>query len=100
LFATGIASQHAAPIVDAIAATRESAIDPDEILALVLSGPEVPGVTTADTLTTLRTLIAEAKREVLMIGYAVHNAKPIFELLASRMATDNVRDLHPGNWTG
>ena len=91
LLATGIAPQHAALIVDAIAATRESAIDPDQILDLVLSGPEVPGVTTADTLTTLRTLIAEAKREVLMIGYAVHNAKPIFELLASRMAKDNVR---------
>ncbi len=25
-----------------------------------------------------------------MIGYAVHNAKPIFELLASRMANDNL----------
>jgi phosphatidylserine/phosphatidylglycerophosphate/cardiolipin synthase-like enzyme len=93
LLATGIAPQHAALVVDAIAATRESTIGPDQILALVLSGPEVPGVNTADTLTTLRTLIAEAKREVLMIGYAVHNAKPIFELLASRMATDNVRVL-------
>jgi phosphatidylserine/phosphatidylglycerophosphate/cardiolipin synthase-like enzyme len=91
LLATGVAPQHAALIVDAIAATRESAIDPAQILDLVLSGPQVPGVTTADTLTTLRTLIAEAKREVLMVGYAVHNAKTIFELLASRMAKDNIR---------
>jgi phosphatidylserine/phosphatidylglycerophosphate/cardiolipin synthase-like enzyme len=91
LLATGIAPQHAALVVDAIAATRESAIDPAQILDLVLSGPEVPGVTTADTLTTLRTLITEAKREVLMIGYAVHNAKPIFELLGSRMAKDDIR---------
>ena len=90
LLATGIAPQHAALVVDAIAATRESATDPAQILDLVLSGPEVPGITTGDTLTTLRTLISEAKREVLMIGYAVHNAKPIFELLASRMANDNL----------
>jgi hypothetical protein len=26
-----------------------------------------------------------------VIGYAVHNAKPIFELLASRMAKHNIR---------
>jgi len=77
--------------VDAIADARESAIDPAQILDLVLSGPEVPGITTGDTLTTIRSLIAEASREVFMIGYAVHNAKPIFELLASRIAKDNLR---------
>jgi hypothetical protein len=57
----------------------------------MLSGPEVPGIATGDTLVTLRTLIAEAKREVLMIGYAVHDAKPIFEPLASRMEKDNLQ---------
>jgi len=91
LFTTGIAPQHAAIIVDAIADARESAIDPAQILDLVLSGPELPGITTADTLTTVRTLIAEARREVFMIGYTVHNAKTIFEPLASRMAEDNLR---------
>jgi PLD-like domain len=91
LLATGIAPQHAAIVVDAIADARESATDPTEIVDLVLSGPEVPGITTGDTLATLRTLISEAKREVLMIGYAVHNAKPIFEPLASKMANSNLR---------
>lgn len=91
LLATGIAPQHAALVVDAIAETRESVTDPAQIIDLVISGPEVPGIATGDTLTTLRTLISEAKRELLMIGYAVHNAKPIFELLASRMANDNLR---------
>jgi phosphatidylserine/phosphatidylglycerophosphate/cardiolipin synthase-like enzyme len=91
LLTKGLSPQHAAIVVDAIAATRESAIDPARIVDLVLSGPEVPGISTGDTLATLRTLISEAKREVLMIGYAVHNAKPIFELLASRMANDNLQ---------
>jgi phosphatidylserine/phosphatidylglycerophosphate/cardiolipin synthase-like enzyme len=91
LLATGIAPQHAAIVVDAIADTQNSATDPAQIVNLVLSGPEVLGIATGDTLTTLRTLISEAKREVLLIGYAVHNAKPIFELLASRMANDNLR---------
>jgi hypothetical protein len=93
LLATGIAPQHVALILDAIAEVREYAIDPAQIFDLVLSGPEVPGINTADTLTTPRMLIADTRREVLMIGYAVHNAKPIFELLASRMEKDNVRVL-------
>jgi phosphatidylserine/phosphatidylglycerophosphate/cardiolipin synthase-like enzyme len=91
LVATGIAPQHAAIVVDAIADARESAIDPAQILDLVLSGPEVPGITTADTLTTVRTLVAEARREIFMIGYAVHHARTIFEPLAARMAKDNLR---------
>jgi len=91
LLASGIAPQHAAIVVDAIADAQESAIDPAQIVELVLSGPNVPGIIICDTLTTLITLIGEAKREVFMIGYAVHNAKLIFELLASRMANDNLR---------
>ncbi len=91
LLATGITPQHAAIVLNAIAATRETAIDPAQIIALVFSGPELPGVVTGDTLTTLRTLISEAKRQVLMIGYAVHNANPIFELLASRMGQHNLQ---------
>lgn len=91
LMANGLPSQHAATVLDAIAATRESATDPSQIIDLVLSGPEVPGVTTGDTLATLRTLISEAQREVLMIGYAVHHAKPIFELLASKMAKEHLQ---------
>jgi len=93
LLAKGIAPQHAAIVVDAIADARENATDPAQIVDIVLSGPEVPGIVTGDTVTTLRTLISEAQREVFMVGYAVHNAKPIFELLASRMASDNLRVL-------
>ena len=91
LLATGIAPQHAAIVLDAIAEAREFATDPTRIVDLVLSGPEVPGIITGDTLTTVRTLISEARQEVLMVGYAVHNAKPIFELLASRMMNDNLQ---------
>jgi len=85
LLATGIAPRHAAIVVDAIVDAREWAIDPAQMLALVLSGPEVSGITTADTLTTVRTLITEAQREVFTIGYAVHHAGTIFEQVTSRM---------------
>jgi hypothetical protein len=69
----------------AIVETRGRSTDPAQIIDLVLSGPEIPGVATSDTIATVRTLIAEATREVVLVGYAVHNAKPIFEPLASRM---------------
>ena len=79
--ATGIAPQHAALVVDAIAVTRETATYPRPSIFHLVSGPEASGITTGDTLTTLRTLISEAEQEVLMIGYAVHNAEPILNSL-------------------
>ena len=45
----GMALAHMALLLDAIAQTRERAADPQVLFDLVLSGPEVPGVPTADT---------------------------------------------------
>jgi hypothetical protein len=70
-------------IVDARAEEPEQAID------LILSGPELPGVPMSDTIATVRTLITEATQGLILVGYAVHNAKSVFELIASHMAANS-----------
>jgi hypothetical protein len=70
-------------IVDARAAEPEQAVD------LILSGPALPGVPLSDTIATVRTLITEATQELILVGYAVHNAKSIFEVIASHMAVNS-----------
>ncbi len=71
----GLAPAHIALMLEAIAQTRERTADPQLLFELVLSGPEVPGVPTADTAATLQTLIENAQTEILLVGYAVHNGR-------------------------
>lgn len=58
---------------------------PSQLFDVVLSGPAVPGVPTADTAAVMHTLLTLAEREVLLVGYAVYNGKKLFEPLAARM---------------
>lgn len=78
---------HVAILVDALARQRENDDDITRSVQLVLSGPEVPGVPTADTGATMRRMFREATQELLLVGYAVHNAQSLFEEIAERMRT-------------
>jgi len=55
---------------------------------LVLSGPDVTGSPTRDTQAVMQSLLAEAKHEVLLVGYVIHNAENLFRPLANRMKSD------------
>lgn len=77
-----------AAVAIAIADGRRSTSSADSLFDLVLSGPDVPGIPTRDTGAVIHALIAEAKHEVLLVGYAIYNAEQIFEPLARRMAAD------------
>jgi phosphatidylserine/phosphatidylglycerophosphate/cardiolipin synthase-like enzyme len=88
LRAAEMAPAQIALVAEAIAEAREKAVDPAKIVELVISGPEVPGVPTSDTAATMRTLISEAMREILLVGYAVRRAQGLFEPLAARMAAN------------
>jgi phosphatidylserine/phosphatidylglycerophosphate/cardiolipin synthase-like enzyme len=81
----GMTPGHIALTLDAIADARERAIDPQLLFDLVLSGPEVPGIPTADTAAVVQTLIENAQNEILLVGYTVHNGKKLFRRLAERM---------------
>jgi phosphatidylserine/phosphatidylglycerophosphate/cardiolipin synthase-like enzyme len=59
---------------------RDRALVPD----LVVSGPDVPGVPTADTYAVVQSLFNEAQTEIVLAGYAFHNGKLLFERLAEQ----------------
>jgi phosphatidylserine/phosphatidylglycerophosphate/cardiolipin synthase-like enzyme len=59
---------------------RDRVLVPD----LVVSGPDVPGVPTADTYAVVQSLFQEAQTEIVLAGYAFHNGKLLFERLAGQ----------------
>lgn len=83
--ADGYSPQHLATVVAGIAAATARVPKPTSLFDLVLSGPDLPGVPTADTAAVMRTLISQANREVILVGYAVYDGKKLFEPLARRM---------------
>ena len=58
---------------------------------LVTSGPETQGATARDTGAVVRELFGAARESVLIVGYAVHQGRDVFRVLAQRM--DEVPDL-------
>lgn len=60
---------------------RDQSLVPD----LVVSGPDVAGVPTADTQAVVQSLFQEAESEIILAGYAFYNGKLLFERLAERM---------------
>ena len=85
LSTAGMLPGHCALLVQAIAGERERAPDPARLFELVLTGPDVAGVPTEDTVAVVNLLFQEARSEVLLISYAVFNGVEIFETLAARM---------------
>ena len=73
-------------LMNMIANTKEKLANPERMVDLVLSGPEVPGVPTRDTSAVMHALIENCQQEVILVGYAVHNGRKIFEHLAQKMS--------------
>jgi len=83
LLSAGPAAEHAALLLDTIAAERLS-LARRAVLELVMSGPDVIG-NSRDTGVVLRELFASAQRRVLIVGFAVHQGREVFAVLAERM---------------
>lgn len=81
----GMTHKNIAFLVEAVEESLKVACAPQTLFDLVISGPEVPGVPTADTGATIQTLIETAQNEVVVVGYAVYNGKRLFKRLAERM---------------
>jgi phosphatidylserine/phosphatidylglycerophosphate/cardiolipin synthase-like enzyme len=88
LFDDGMAPAHIATLLEAVLDTRGGHVAEAQGIELVLSGPDVPGIQTADTAATMRRLIDEAETEVLLVGYALNRVQDLFERLAKRLGTD------------
>jgi phosphatidylserine/phosphatidylglycerophosphate/cardiolipin synthase-like enzyme len=90
LEAAGFSPGQTRRLVAAVISGRER----DQILApdLVVSGPDVPGVPTADTYSVVQTLFQQAESEIVLAGYAFYNGRMLFERLAERKrACPNLR---------
>ena len=85
LTATGMTPPQIAVALEVALEARAGALDPARLIELVLSGPEVAGVPASDTRATIDALIASARREILLVGCAVHNGNELCEPLARRM---------------
>ena len=86
LIDTGWSPSQIGTLAESIAETRERVHRPEGLFDLVLSGPEVAGIPTRDTAAVMHALIEQSEKEVLLVGYAVHRARGLFERLAKRMA--------------
>jgi PLD-like domain len=57
----------------------------EDLIDLVTTGPEAPGICNRDTSVVVRELFAHARQSVLVAGYAVYQGHRVFEALADRM---------------
>lgn len=57
----------------------------DELLSLVITGPEAPGTRLRDTGVVVRDMFRNAKCSVTLIGYSVYQGQQVFSELAQRM---------------
>jgi phosphatidylserine/phosphatidylglycerophosphate/cardiolipin synthase-like enzyme len=57
----------------------------EDLVVLVTTGPEAPGISNRDTSVVVRDLFAHAEQTVLVAGYAVYQGQRVFQALADRM---------------
>ena len=81
----GMGTSQMSLLVETVASVKDHTPAPTSLFDLVLSGPEVPGIPTADTAAVMHTLIEDAQSEVLLVAYAVHNGPRLFGRLAAKM---------------
>lgn len=60
----------------------------DEVIELVTTGPEAGSVANRDTQVVVQELFRNAERSVLVAGYELYQAEPVFRTLAERMACE------------
>jgi phosphatidylserine/phosphatidylglycerophosphate/cardiolipin synthase-like enzyme len=61
----------------------------DEVIELVTTGPEVGSVANRDTQVVVQELFCNAERSVLVAGYELYQAEPVFRALAERMVCES-----------
>ncbi len=72
--------------IELLAAARAQQPSIDEVIELVTTGPEAGAVTNRDTQVVVQELFRNAENSVLVAGYELYQAEPVFRTLADRMA--------------
>lgn len=86
LAAQGFTPAQIGLLVQSAVETRESGAGASDVVELVMSGPEVSALPMGDTASAIMSLVGEARSEVLLVGYAVHQGHKVFECMANRIA--------------
>ena len=81
----GFSPPQLATVIDLILKSRNRNRVAEDLIDLVTTGPEVPGITNRDTSVVVRELFVHAKQSVLVAGYAVYQGQKVFQALADRM---------------
>jgi phosphatidylserine/phosphatidylglycerophosphate/cardiolipin synthase-like enzyme len=84
--ATGTNCDGLVAALELLAAARAQQPSIDEVIELVTTGPEAGTVTNRDTQVVVQELFRNAERSVLVAGYELYQAEPVFRNLADRMA--------------
>jgi phosphatidylserine/phosphatidylglycerophosphate/cardiolipin synthase-like enzyme len=85
LSALGFGPAQLAVTLDLLRADRAGRPRMEDVVELVTTGPDAPGVANRDTSVVVRELFANAKQSVLAAGYAVDQGQKVFQALADRM---------------
>jgi phosphatidylserine/phosphatidylglycerophosphate/cardiolipin synthase-like enzyme len=87
LDADGMAPRHVALLLEALAGVAPDQPERPPV-TLVVTGLEAPGAPARDTGAVVRELFAAARSSILVVGYAVHQGRSVFRVLAERMDAD------------
>ena len=71
--------------LDLLADARSNIPKLDDVLQLVMSGPQMAGIERRDTSVVVSGLFRNARKSVLIAGYAVYQGRRVFSELAKRM---------------
>ena len=78
-------SRHLADCLEMLCQDRRHRPIAEDLIDLVWTGPEAPGIVNRDTSVVVREMFRNAKESVLIAGYAVYQGHVVFKELAERM---------------
>ncbi|MEO8595893.1 MAG: DISARM system phospholipase D-like protein DrmC [Candidatus Solibacter sp.] len=86
--ATGANREGLVAALGLLATARSQQPSLDELVELVTTGPETAAVTCRDTQVVVQDLFRNAEHSVLVAGYELYQAEPVFRTLAARIADE------------
>lgn len=84
--ALGMPAAGMAQLLELLAAALAERPRIEDLVELVVTGPQVGGVANRDTHVVVSELFGKAEHSVVVVGYAVYQGQKVFQALASRMS--------------
>ncbi|MGO9463929.1 MAG: DISARM system phospholipase D-like protein DrmC [Isosphaeraceae bacterium] len=85
LTSEGMEPQHLAACLELLCTDRRQRPVAEDLIDLVWTGPEAPGIVNRDTSVVVREMFHSARESVLVAGYAVYQGQVVFKELADGM---------------